>query len=297
MKKIISIFITTTILFGFLSSSVLAETTATSTAQLQQLIQTLQQQIATLQAQLDALKQARSQVQETTKEIKGTLRLIRQLRLGMSGDDVKLLQELLATDSDVYPECLVTGYFGPLTVLAVKRFQQKWGLDLVGNVGPKTLAKINELLQEGAGASGKVPPGLLIAPGIRKKLGFIPQPLPGQLLPPGIAKKFCEYATTTPDVIPPIISAISATSTTVTSTRIVWTTNEKADSKVWYGTSTPLLISTSTPMVSSTNLVLNHDLLLSNLNASTTYYYRVTSADASGNTATSTEKFFLTLPE
>ena len=163
----------------------------------------------------------------------------------------------------------------------------------------QSLSRIRELLTNGAGASGKVPPGLLIAPGIRKKLGFTPQPLPGQVLPPGIAKKLATTtpATTTPDTTAPVISELMATGTTATSTRITWLTNEPADSKVWYGTSTPLLIATSTPMASSSNLVLTRDILLSGLNASTTYYYIVTSADASGNVATSTEESFTTLSE
>lgn len=295
MKKIVNILATAITLFGLLVTPVFAENTAMTQTQLQQLIETLKQQIATLQSQLEVLQQARSQVQETTKDIKVTLRLVKNLRLGMSGDDVKLLQEILATDSDIYPECLITGYYGSLTEKAVKKLQQKLGLEQVGSIGPKTLSKINELLEEGAGVSGKVPPGLLIAPGIRKKLGFAPEVPAGQILPPGIAKKFCEYTTTTLDVIPPVISGLNATTTTASSSRIVWLTNEKSDSKIWYSTSTPLVIATSTPMVSSSSLVLSHDLLLSGLNASTTYYYKVTSADAASNTATSSEQSFQTL--
>jgi len=138
------------------------------------------------------------EIKETKKEIKETLKLIRQLRIGMSGEDIELLQEILATDPDIYPEGLITGYFGPLTRQAVKRFQRIAGIEQVGVVGPKTLSRINEILAEGAGKSGQVPPGLLIAPGIRKKLeGVTFQPLPGQELPPGIAKKL---ETTTPSV-------------------------------------------------------------------------------------------------
>ena len=145
------------------------------------------------------------EIRETAKEIKGTLKLIRQLRIGMSGEDVELLQEVLATDPEIYPEGLVTGYFGPLTRNAVKRLQKIAGFEQVGQVGPKTLSKINGLLVEGAGKSGKVPPGLLIAPGIRKKLTDVTfQLLPGQILPPGIAKKI---GTTTPPAdgaVPPV---------------------------------------------------------------------------------------------
>ena len=52
----------------------------------------------------------------------------------------------------MYPEGLVTGYYGNLTKLAVGRFQIKYGIVTstgdagYGNVGPKTRAKINSLL-------------------------------------------------------------------------------------------------------------------------------------------------------
>jgi peptidoglycan hydrolase-like protein with peptidoglycan-binding domain len=46
----------------------------------------------------------------------------------------------------VYPERLVTGYFGNLTKSAVSRFQELNGLAAVGRVGPLTLKKLNELL-------------------------------------------------------------------------------------------------------------------------------------------------------
>lgn len=214
MNKVIGILFCITVLFGVLYMPVLAESTE-STLSLEELIQSLQQLIETIRAQIEALstqiealRQAKREIKQTEKEIKVTLKLIRQLREGVSGEDVELLQEVLATDPDIYPEGLVTGYFGPLTKNAVKRFQKVAGIEQVGLVGPKTLSKINELLEEGAGKSGKVPPGLLIAPGIRKKLGGITfEPLPGQVLPPGIAKKF---ETTTPpiDGVTPTVDGI-----------------------------------------------------------------------------------------
>ncbi len=67
------------------------------------------------------------------------------LRRGSSGDKVTSLQTALATDISIYPEGLITGSFGPLTEQAVKRFQIKYGIDPVGQVGPITKAKINEI--------------------------------------------------------------------------------------------------------------------------------------------------------
>jgi len=76
----------------------------------------------------------------------------------MKDAEVKCLQEFLKSQGpEIYPEGLVTGYFGPLTLSAVKRFQQKywqeilapWGLTQnqpTGFVGSTTRAKINQLL-------------------------------------------------------------------------------------------------------------------------------------------------------
>lgn len=319
-KRIIVGFLGVVVVFALLYNPVFAETNQEDISSLQNLVNLLRQKIEEIKAQIEALQlQLRERAQEmrqlgeeigeeakeTKKEIKEELKLTKRLWRGIRGKDVFLLQEFLATDPDVYPEGLVTGYFGPLTEKAVKKFQKKMGVEQVGLVGPKTFAKINELLTEGAGSSGKVPPGLLIAPGIRKKITFIPQPLPGQKLPPGIAKKLPSATTTppgngttTPDTTAPLISEIMATGTTVSSTQINWLTDEVSDSKVWYSTSTPLdLLATSTLQVSSSDSVTSHELGLSNLNASTTFYYMVSSSDAASNKATSSEQFFTTLSE
>ncbi|MEK9207323.1 MAG: peptidoglycan-binding protein [Patescibacteria group bacterium] len=70
---------------------------------------------------------------------------------GMQNDDVKRLQLLLATNKEIYPEGLVTGFYGDKTVEAVKRFQLKYGVIKTvtdtgaGLLGPKTRAKIKEI--------------------------------------------------------------------------------------------------------------------------------------------------------
>ncbi|KKT17262.1 MAG: hypothetical protein UV98_C0013G0004 [Parcubacteria group bacterium GW2011_GWB1_43_6] len=75
---------------------------------------------------------------------------VRPLALGLSHGDVRKLQEALKTDSLVYPEGRVTGYFGSLTLKAVQKFQEKYSIASsgepgYGNVGPKTREKLNEL--------------------------------------------------------------------------------------------------------------------------------------------------------
>lgn len=99
------------------------------------------------------------------------------------------------------------------------------------------------------------------------------------------------------DTTPPVLSGITATSTTAVSASILWNTDEEASSKVWYGTSTPLSIEPLTLRESNSSFLLDHSFTLSGLTASTTHYYLVTSSDAAGNTATSTEFSFFTLPE
>ncbi len=72
------------------------------------------------------------------------------LSLGSKGGDVTALQNLLKNEG-VYPEGLVTGYFGGLTKKALGKFQEKYGIASpgvvgYGTLGPKTRAKINSLL-------------------------------------------------------------------------------------------------------------------------------------------------------
>lgn len=67
----------------------------------------------------------------------------RELDPGMSGPDVSALQSFYAGRAEIYPEKLVTGYYGPLTERATMRFQKARGLPQVGRVGPLTLAVLN----------------------------------------------------------------------------------------------------------------------------------------------------------
>jgi peptidoglycan hydrolase-like protein with peptidoglycan-binding domain len=75
--------------------------------------------------------------------------LTRELQFGMSGQDVSDLQTFLASDNTIYPEGLVTGYFGSLTKSAVMNFQARNGISTVGRVGPITLAAINSQMSSG----------------------------------------------------------------------------------------------------------------------------------------------------
>ncbi|MGE5570031.1 MAG: DUF4082 domain-containing protein [Rhodospirillales bacterium] len=82
------------------------------------------------------------------------------------------------------------------------------------------------------------------------------------------------------DTIAPVISAVSASASS-TSAVVTWTTNEPATSRVDYGTSPNSL----TLSASQAALTTSHSITLTGLAAGTTYYYRVSSADSSGNSA------------
>jgi len=142
-------------------------------------IESLLAQIESLKAQITELQEKQSQLQTANKELR--LNLLRFLQEGATGEDVERLQEYLALDSDIYPEGLITGYFGPLTASAVRKFQRQHGIDQVGVVGPITRGKLHKLFGEGLLPDGDIPPGLTHAPGIEKKGGVCAVP--------GIAKK------------------------------------------------------------------------------------------------------------
>lgn len=69
--------------------------------------------------------------------------------IGASGSDVTNLQTILKADVSVYPEGIVTGYYGSLTANAVKRLQAKYGLPQTGvfdsNIRP-IIFPINRIL-------------------------------------------------------------------------------------------------------------------------------------------------------
>lgn len=75
--------------------------------------------------------------------------LDRELQVGMSGSDVTALQTFLAQDRTIYPQGLITGYFGFLTKAAVSNFQSRNGISAVGRVGPATLPVINAQMSGG----------------------------------------------------------------------------------------------------------------------------------------------------
>jgi plastocyanin len=139
----------------------MSASTSTNVATLEAQVQMLIKQVAELRTRLTETQKSNLGLKEEVVAMRAELKLMRTLKLGDNNSDVKLLQELLATDPTIYPEGKVTGFFGPMTSAAVKRFQEKAGIEKVGQVGPKTMEKLNMIMKEGVTETGKVPEGLL----------------------------------------------------------------------------------------------------------------------------------------
>jgi len=117
-------------------------------------LEELQTKINQSQAQINQLLKQSEEQLVTEKPVTSTHCITSDLFLGMTNNEVKILQEGLKQDTDIYPEGLVTGYFGPLTKAAVIRFQEKYASDILnpwgfnkgtGYAGTTTKAKFNTL--------------------------------------------------------------------------------------------------------------------------------------------------------
>jgi peptidoglycan hydrolase-like protein with peptidoglycan-binding domain len=97
--------------------------------------------------------------------------LTRSLQNGMSGSDVTDLQTFLATDASIYPEKIISGYFGTLTESAVQRFQKRNAIVSsgtpdstgYGSVGPMTRNVISNVC---AGNIATTIPTNIYTPGV-----------------------------------------------------------------------------------------------------------------------------------
>ncbi len=114
------------------------------------------QEVQIQQSQTTTTNQTRKTT-ETTHVNTYLATLARNIRgrfiIGSTSNQVKTLQTLLASNKAIYPEGRKTGYYGPLTIQAVQRFQRKYGIVSHGTprttgygyVGPRTLTKMKEV--------------------------------------------------------------------------------------------------------------------------------------------------------
>src|SRR3989339_833127 len=96
------------------------------------------------------------------------------------------------------------------------------------------------------------------------------------------------------DIAPPTISKVQTIDITEISANITWTTNESASGEVYYAPSS-LITATSTVKIIGENNITSHNISLTGLSSSKTYFYVAVSKDVAGNIATSSEQSFTTL--
>lgn len=187
--------------------------------------------------------------------------LYRQLDIGDRGSDVASLQTFLAADITLYPQGLVTGYFGNLTSAAVSRFQCRNGIVCSGSVattgygrvGPRTLVALNAQMSGGVSIASA-----------------------------------------------PIITFVGV-STGNSGATVNWYTNEAARGVVYYSTSplmtTEHLNSVDVSGLSAmtdTNFRSTQSVAITGLAANTTYYYMVYTTDQDGNVSVTWPSTFRT---
>ena len=178
--------------------------------------------------------------------------LTRQLEKGMSGVDVGTLQTFLAQDITIYPQGLVTGYFGFLTRSAVSNYQVRNGIQSVGRVGPQTLASINSKMANGYNYNNN-------------------------------------YNNNVSNVV--VIGQISL-STSNNQVNMLWNTGVNTTAAVYYSSSpltineatdsSSLTIYNASSAIVSSDLRTSHSGSITGLSPNTTYYYIVYVKDAAG---------------
>lgn len=176
--------------------------------------------------------------------VAGAAPLYRQLQFGMSGSDVSDLQTFLARDTTIYPQGLVTGYFGSLTRSAVSNFQARNGIDTVGRVGPITMQAINAQMGGTVGGDVTVP----------------------------VISSFTVATTST--------SATFSWNTNEATKGVVY----YSTSPLTLSESGKSVIVSGSSAMMDTSFRTSQNIVLQGLQSNTVYYYVVHTVDASGNT-------------
>jgi peptidoglycan hydrolase-like protein with peptidoglycan-binding domain len=190
----------------------------------------------------------------------------RQLELGMSGSDISVMQTYLASDPEVYPQGLVTGYFGFLTKAAVSNFQKNNGISAVGRVGPQTIPVLNLAIERGGTGGGSSSGGA---------------------------------SNWTSAMAAPVINSVTLDIKSDSAT-IQWRMNEGARGGVYFD-DTQLNVTEGSNVSSSGEYVRTGDnynttqeVTLDNLDENTTYHYMVYVTDENGNVSVTWPSTFRT---
>jgi len=249
---------------------------------LQSQIDALLAQVAELQALIDITEEQDASV--GVSGIPAGFTFDTNLSQGSSSKDVMYLQMALNVNSDTQLAASGVGsagneteFFGPLTRAAAVKYQEKFTSEILtpvglssgtGFVGPSTRSHLNGWIDS-------------VPPPPEEPIPFVPSEVEGE---PEVEL----------DITPPVISDLQILDISETSARITWTTDESADSRVSYATSSPVSAVATTDIAESDNVTV-HSVDLANLVVGTTYYYLTVSRDVEGNEATSQEQTFTTL--
>lgn len=140
MKKYILVLAFVVAIINIAPSSFASAKSTSSVSELQSAINQLYEQIKSLQSKIVELQ---SQV-ELTKSTE--LKFTKTLKQGMSGNDVRALQEFLQ-ELNFYKN-KINGYFNLSTKKALIKFQKSYNLKQTGILDAKTRKVINELIAE-----------------------------------------------------------------------------------------------------------------------------------------------------
>jgi peptidoglycan hydrolase-like protein with peptidoglycan-binding domain len=167
MKKLVGIAAVFAFIFAFNIAAIpAAHAETTGTTSVSSLLETVKSLLAKIEELKKELANVHGDINQANGDIKAAIKA--GLKEGMTDEDIKKVQELLAADKNIYPEGKVTGYFGPLTKEAIKRFQTKHSIQVSGELDEETRDIMKEYFSEKSG--GHFPQGIFHAPGIAKKI-------------------------------------------------------------------------------------------------------------------------------
>lgn len=241
---------------------------------------------------------------------------VRVLQHGDSGEDVTTLQSLLATLPDALATS-TTGYYGSLTVKAIKNFQTASSLKATGIFDAETRDALIAAAQDQKDASSEdtnfTPTGLSSVVEYQQTMRDL-QDQVSQLsikaadlqsrvtaLESGLSDVQSSVSTlastpspAAPATAQPLSIANMQATTTKTSATITWTTNNPATGEIDYSQNSSMPVN-QTLTAKSSVMATDHTIALPSLTSGAVYYYRVISTDSSSTIANSSTLTFTTL--
>lgn len=185
-----------------------------------------------------------------------TAEITEQMDINDRGPQVSELQRYLGTNLNIYPENLITGYFGNLTEAAVKRFQTTQGIISsgtpastgYGRVGPQTMIRINSLISNS-------------------------NPINSNDISPTLSNSSVQYTNTT--------ATFTWNTDMPTTGQIYWSKNPLEFNEMTAPKQLPYV--SGTLALDAGGLQTSHSVTVSNLEANTTYYFMMRAIDVNGN--------------